>query len=490
MAGDFLDLLVAITCLVCILRAHKVIRHFLDLLIPGGPGPGGLGHAMMEGLGFGAASSMVKGGLNAGKAAVGLGAGLAASAGMGGLAAVAKNRAAKAAMPSLGSNISNAVNGMANGNSSPNSLYPAGLPGNTNQPAGFLGDGQAKTSTGYGEGEGFTFNDPNVSRQSQPFNFSDAEDNSTQNSNPSFSNSKNSTFGNLGSNSNTAQGSPGSQTSHGPKRNNTYDQSSRKGGAYTRVNPSAQSRLAREVQEGFGVDEEKSDRQAFSEGAKERFNNDLKHRFLDGNKGYSRGRSLMGVAFRDLNDANEGKESAMNSNQFLSNSLIPRDDMLTDYNSGDPIAAESLMEIGAEQMAMQEAYGWIDQADQMETAIQPAYEDSERDYNYAEAEYRQHSNLVLEMRARGMTDSPDYQQAVAELGAMELRRDSAQNTFKMRREQLDNVQDLRSRGTTRVTQARERIYSLNSSYNPANQRQRNIEAAMRTAGRRTFSDLY
>lgn len=450
--GGFLDFIVAITCLICMLMTHKFIRHFLDMLIPAGGRGGMFGSALMEGMGLTVGSKIASGGM---KAAKSIG-GLTGAAGIAGLASALKKPVDMNAMkqslkkPLAGGVATGGAKGGALG------LYPGGI-GTSPDPLS-LGDGAMKY------GDGFTMHDPGM-------------DDNSGGGIPGGGAGTGSTDASSGFSSASAGSSMFSGAS-GNATGNTravFDKGSKASGAFTKLSPGAGGALDR-----------------FMSGAGNRLKSDVKHKLRNGD-GSFRGSyaggadNLLGVAMQELKGVRQHNAGSTVSHD----TMVPSKEITKAAGNHDSFAEIQMQNIGRHQADMLQGYEWMEQGQQLMDATEPQFEEVGMELEALDNDFDKSSSMVTAMEFAGLSESTAYQEAQQNQAAIETQRQEVKHRYERLQAQMESGQRMYQRGEKRVINAQNNIGKIN--YGFYGDRKRNskymIDAAAKAAGRKSLSDL-
>ncbi|SFU95241.1 hypothetical protein [Alicyclobacillus macrosporangiidus] len=462
--GPFLDFLVAVVALVLMLQSHRLIRSFLDHLIPygggGRSGPGALLSGLMEGIGIGMGEKFLGAGVNAMKAT----AGLAASAGIAGLAgarAFLKQASLKKHLPKITGRDDSAVK-----SSSPGNVFES-----------LTGGNDAALGLPSPEAEAWTMFDPFTSQTHRG---------------PGIARVLNTTgtAGTTGA-STTEAGAAGSEPRKG--RNTTgfgssdaplFDHASRVHGAHTRLMPSSMEKLAALEQRPTY----RNAANAFLGEARRRLKQDLHHKatsFHLGHRssGYAGAHNILGVAMQEFGDRSA-------ESKLYHDSTLPSVELLRAAAEGGPNsdAAEDLTRIGQYQSELEQGMRWMMEGDEQQQRLSPSYESAKAAYEFAEDEVNVAAARLDEARQAKHEGTPMFAQLQAEYEHAIRRRDEAKDRYLPLKAQMERARNLSQRGEKRVVDAQNSISRINWKYykNPS---QSMMQQARVRANRVGLSDL-
>ena len=443
-AGGFLDFLIAITTLVLILQAHKLAKHFLDQLFPGGggSGPGALISGLMEGIG-----------MTAGSKALGLtkkGLGMAASGGMGGLASALRN----AKNADLFGNDS--VKGMGGAFKSPR-RSPSVLGDDERLPAS-----EPMALPGPEGSNDFGSGGPTASDE-----------------------------GNTGSSSGTA--TDGTSSFSMPRHSSTsssganvgdglFDATSKQGGAYLKLRPSARNKIEELAQLPAN-----SEDKAFAIGAGQAIKGHVNHALEKGNL---RGSGIGGIMNNGNKTLGQYKD-ATERDQMVRDSYVPTQNLLKAARKNDPMAMSDLERIGGHQQEMEDGMTWMERGQTLQQSIQPEYDQAQKEYDDASQEVDGIGFMMDQYRSQGATNAPEYKGMEASYQRAVERQSTAKTTLDTKQEQMNRAKNMTQRGERRVISAQNSISQINMGWYPENKRSsaRMVQAAQDRANRVTLSDL-
>ena len=451
--GGFLDFIIAITCLICMLMTHKFIRHFLDMLVPAGGRGGMFGSALMEGMGLAVGGKLAGGAMNMTKKAAKTVGGLSGAAGLAGLASAFKKPVDMSALkkpinvPGGGAGVDGGMAG----------LNPAGI-GASDSPLG-LGDG----SVSYGDG--FTM---------QGLGMGDSLGSEIPGANDGTgSMGASSGFSSAAASSSMFAGTSGNATSN--KTGAVFDKGSKASGAFTKLSPGASGALGR-----------------FAQGAGNRLKSDIKHKLHNGD-GRFRGNyaggadNLLGVAMQEF----EGVKQHNAQGAINHDTMFPSKEIKKAESNGDPFAAMQMQNIGQNQADMMQGYDWMKQGQQLMDVTEPQLEGVGTELEALDNDFDRGGSMITAMEMAGLSESTAYQEAQQNQAAIETQRQEVKHRFERLQAQMDSGQRMYQRGEKRVINAQNNIGKIN--YGFYGDRKRNskymIDAAAKAAGRKSLSDL-
>jgi len=432
--GGLVDFIVAIVCMIVLLQAHKLLREFLDKIVPGGGrGPSALFSGIAEGMGLAAGMSLFRGGTKV----LGSAATLGASAGVAGLAG------AFAHPKGAGSILSDLWSHMKPRRSQPFE-EPSPMPEAPGLPEGEdplrLTGGAAGFTTsdglrGPGLGERYDASEPS--------------------------------------------GAPEQKRARDEAVNTAFDVTSQHHGAYTRMMPSAEHKAT-------SVAKSKSRLHAAGLAFQNQLSADVRAWGVEGKRPKVTLASLVRAGERGYRE----QQDAHLTDRLLRDAHRPSEALQQAAQTGDPIAMAHLRTVGVWQSHLAEGLLWMDQGEKAAALSEPSYQDAKARLDAAEANVESAGIAVSGYTAAGDTSSRGALAAKAKYEQAVEQREHVKSEYAAREQQRQAAEQLRSRGEQRVLQSQNEISKINYAWYPEQQNTKRLrELAIARAGRTSLSDL-
>lgn len=444
--GGFLDFIVAIGAMFMMLQSHKLTRSFLDAIWPNPPGggrvsgPGGVMKGMMAGIGMTMSRKLINGGINAAKTGVGV----AATGGVGGLAGGMKYAKSSDLLGGfLGSGgkgsggLGNLWQGLGGGK-------PPGGSGGGEGGATPLLEGSKQSLSGLGEFVGFA-------REAE------------------------------------------TAAAAGFAAESLFDSGSTSSGTALALKPSSATKLGLKNGGNSAHEQKKSLGGllgAIGTGAAEGIGRNALHK-MTGNRGFvasdgSGSRNLLGHTIAEF-----GTVADQTAAQEVSrNSFLPSTELVNAATT-NPLAKQDMQKIGQYQHEIDAGQNQLEQAVALQETIRPQYESAFADYQSAENDLNGLEIFKTGYESNGMTNTPEYQQVVANHQVAIERYQAAKTNYETQRGQMERSENMIRTGEARKNTAMNNISKINQNWMPGykQKNKRFIEAAQAHANRPTLSDL-